>query len=108
MAGARIDIWSPASKQDLRDIWARYADIASPDTADSLLREINAVAALIAKNPLAWRTRDEIMPGIRLVPVHPYIIFFRVVNDTPEITRVLHERRQFAAILSDAEEGQTI
>lgn len=103
MAGAKVDTWSPASKQDLRDIWARYADIASLDTADRLLREINAFAVLIAKTPLAWRARDEIMPGIRPVPVHPYTIFFRVMNNTPEIVRVIHERRHFAAILSDAE-----
>jgi len=105
MAGARVDILVPASKQDLRDIWARYADIASPHTADRLLREINAVAVLIARNPMAWRARDEIMPGIRPVPVHPYTIFFRVVDNTPEIMRVLHERRHVTAILGDAEES---
>jgi hypothetical protein len=38
-AKGSIDLWSPAAKLDLRDIWARFADIASTDTADSLLRE---------------------------------------------------------------------
>jgi plasmid stabilization system protein ParE len=103
LPAGRIDLWSPAAKQDLRDIWARFAEIASLDIADNLLREINSAGALIAKNPLAWRTRDEIMPSIRPVPLHPYTILYRVVNEGPEIVRVLHERRHFTAILSNSD-----
>jgi toxin ParE1/3/4 len=101
-AKGSIDLWSPAATQDLRDIWAWFADIASTDTADSLLRELNGTGGLIAKDPLAWRVRNDIMVGVRAVAVHPYMIFYRVEDGAPEIIRVLHERRHFAAILSDA------
>jgi hypothetical protein len=44
------------------------------------------------------------MKHIRAGPVYPYAILYRVVNDAPEIVRVLHERRHFAAILSEVVE----
>jgi plasmid stabilization system protein ParE len=70
----KASLWSPAAKKDLLDIWAWFADIASPDIADNLLREIGVGGLHISKNPLAWRVHDEIMRDIRAVPVHPYVI----------------------------------
>ncbi len=49
------------------------------------------------------RTRDEILPGIRSVLVHPYSIFYRIREDTVEIIRVLHERRDVLTALAKKE-----
>ncbi len=38
------------------------------------------------------------MPGLRSILVYPYIVFYRVTGATVEIVRVLHQRRDFAAI----------
>lgn len=38
------------------------------------------------------------MPGLRSVLVHSYIVFYRVQATNVEIVRVLHQRRDFAAI----------
>lgn len=99
----KIDaLWSPAAQQDLIDIWAYFAELASPEIADALVTEIVLATTLIAENPLGWRERAELMRGIHGVPVHPYMIFYRVVDNLPEIVRVLHERRDSARILSEA------
>jgi plasmid stabilization system protein ParE len=45
--------------------------------------------------------RDDVMPGLRAVLVHPYTVFYRVTDSTVEIVRVLHERRDFSAVFRD-------
>jgi toxin ParE1/3/4 len=43
------------------------------------------------------------MPGLRSTLVHPYVIFYRIKDETVQIVRVLHGRRNFPAILSKTE-----
>ena len=64
-------IWAPKDKQDLRDVWRYYARVASPEIADKLLREISQAGGRLADEALMWRARDEVMPGLRSVLVHP-------------------------------------
>jgi toxin ParE1/3/4 len=74
--------------------------VASAEIADKLLREIGQAGERLADQALMWRARDEILPGLRSVMIHPYTLFYRVKNGIVEIVRVLHERRDFAAIFS--------
>jgi len=90
--------WAPRAKRDLREIWLYYAHIASTAVADKLLREIARASERVGENPLAWRARDEVLPGLRSAFVHPYTLFYRVRDDDVQIVRVLHERRDFPAI----------
>jgi len=78
----------------------RYERVASPEFADRLLREIDETGQRLADEALMWRSRDDILPGLRSVLVHPYTVFYRVRDDVVEIVRVLHERRDFADIFS--------
>ena len=96
-------IWSPAATDDLREIWRYFADVASRDIADRLLRDIFKASERARRRPLAWRNRDEIVPGLRSILVRPYTVFYRVSSNGIEIVRVLHQRRNFAAIFSDPE-----
>jgi plasmid stabilization system protein ParE len=52
----------------------------------------------------------EIMPdlkgGLRSVLSHPYTAFYQLDNDDVRVVRVLHERRNFAAILSERPKRQ--
>jgi toxin ParE1/3/4 len=96
-------VWAPKSKSDLRDVWRYYERVASADIADKLLREIDDAGRRLADEALMWRARDEIMPGLRSVLIHPYTIFYRVNDDAVEIARVLHERRDFFGIFSKKE-----
>jgi toxin ParE1/3/4 len=97
--GRRL-VWAPRAKRDLADIWRYYARVASLEIADRLVREINGTAQRLVENALRWRVRDEIRPGLRSALVHPYVIFYRVENGVVQIVRVLHGRRNFAAIFS--------
>jgi toxin ParE1/3/4 len=104
MAGKRRQVvWAPRAKRDLQDVWRYYERIASPEIADKLLREINEAGERLADQALMWRARDEVLPGLRSVLVHPYTIFYRVKNGVVEIARVVHERRDFTAVFPKKE-----
>jgi toxin ParE1/3/4 len=105
MRGARRRVvWSPAADRDLLDIWGYYARVASAETADNLLREIDRVGEGISENPRLSRQRDELLSGLRSVIVRPHVIFFRIGNGAVEVVRVLHGRRDFPTIFG--REGQ--
>jgi plasmid stabilization system protein ParE len=67
----------------------------------------------IAERPLARRSREELMPGLRSALTRPYTIFFRIRDDEfffrirddeLEIVRVLHERRDLPAAFAQEPE----
>ena len=96
-------VWAPKSKNDLLDIWRYYGRIASPEVADKFLRDLSEVSERLVDEALMWRARDEVMPGLRSIPLPPYLIFYRIIGDVVEVVRVLHERRNLAGILSKRE-----
>jgi toxin ParE1/3/4 len=98
-------VWPPKARQDLRQIWRYFARVASPDIADKLLREIRDATERVAERPFLRRARDDVMPGLRAVLVHPYTVFYRVTDSTIEIVRVLHEHRDFTAVFRDKSDG---
>jgi toxin ParE1/3/4 len=42
------------------------------------------------------------LPGVRSMPVHPYVVFYRVRNEAVEIVRVIHGRRDIGTIFAKA------
>lgn len=63
-----------------------------------MAHEIAETGEHLTDRALMWRTRDEVAPGLRSVLRHPYVIFYRVNDDSIEVVRVLHGRRNFTAI----------
>ena len=100
MATNRRVLWAPRARQDLREVRRFYAEAASPEIADNVLREIDKATKRIADRPLARRLREELAPGLRSALARPYTIFFRVRGTQVEIVRSLHERRDFPAIFA--------
>jgi toxin ParE1/3/4 len=100
---ARRIVWAPKSKQDLLNVWRYFAHVASPEIADKLLHEIRLAAERLGERPLLGRPREEVLPGLRSVRVHPYAVFYRVTDASVEVVRVLHERRNFPAALTKDE-----
>jgi toxin ParE1/3/4 len=96
-------IWSPRAEQDLQEIWRYLAAEASLPTADKLIRQVIHAAERIGDRPLSGRARDDLTPGLRAVLSHPYVVFYRVVEDDVQVVRVLHERRDIATALSKPE-----
>ena len=55
-------------------------------------------AKRLEQHSLMGRPREELAPGLRSILAHPHVLFYRVADQTVEIARVLHERRDLAAI----------
>jgi plasmid stabilization system protein ParE len=53
-----------------------------------------------AARPFIRRRRDNLVPGLRAVIVHPSLLFYRVENLEVEVVRVIHERRDIEAALN--------
>lgn len=89
----RAALWSPEALEDREKIWDYYVGVAGRHTAEKVLGEIGDVIALIEGHPYAGRVRNEVRPGLHSFAATPHVVFFRVVNDRPEIVRVLDGRQ---------------
>ena len=78
---------------DRERIWAYYVGVAGRHTAEKILREIAEVITLIEEHPFAGRARNELRPGLRSFAATPHVVFYRVVDDAPQIVRVLDGRQ---------------
>ena len=102
MAATKYELfWSPESEQDLLDIWAYSARTWSLEIADNRLEAISASCERLAQSPFLGRARDELRKGLRSVVVHPHVVFYRIVDGTVEIVRVLHGGRDLDAIFAE-------
>ena len=52
-----------------------------------------------SSNPVRWSPLAR--QDLRAAPVHPYAVFYRIVDGNVEIVRVLHEHRDFATIFAN-------
>lgn len=102
MAGAgRIAIWSGEAIEDRERIWDHYVGVSGTHTAEKILLNLADVIALIEDRPFAGRARNEIRPGLRSFAATPHVVFYRVVDDTPEIVRVLDGRQDIEEQFAD-------
>jgi toxin ParE1/3/4 len=102
MAAVRPNIiWSPEAEQDLLDIWDYLARGVSLDVADDQISDIDRACRPLHDHPLAGRSREELAPTLRSIVASPYVVFYRVKEDTVQIVRVLHGARDLDAIFAD-------
>jgi toxin ParE1/3/4 len=93
-------VWSPEAVADVEQIWDYYEQIAGRHTAEHIARAIDEVIALIEQHPFAGRARDEIRRGFRSLAARPHVVFYRVVNNVPEIIRVLDGRQDIDEVFA--------
>jgi toxin ParE1/3/4 len=89
----RAALWSSEALDDRERIWDYYVRAAGRNTAEKILREIAEVIALLEEHPFAGRARNELRPGVRSLAATPHVVFYRVVDDTAQIVRVLDGRQ---------------
>ena len=77
---------------DLLEIWTHMAD-SNPRAADRLLENIGRTCEALAEFPRMGRSRPELAPELRSIPVGDYIIFYRPVEEGIQVVRVLHGAR---------------
>jgi toxin ParE1/3/4 len=97
----RSVVWSRESEQDLFDISAYLTAEASAATAEKYLRRIFRAGERIRTRPLSGRARDGVMPDVRSVLVHPYVVFYRIEAASVEVVRVVHQGRDLETIFAD-------
>lgn len=80
--------------EDLNEIWLytfkKWSKIQADDYYDLVIREIE----LIAKNNLVGKVSEQTRKNYRVTTVKLHLIFYRILeNDTVEIMRILHQKR---------------
>ena len=86
---------------DLEEIWVFTVDKWSVAQADRYYLLIIDEIKFICKNITCGKSIDNIRKGYRATKVKSHLIFYRVVNDTVEIIRLLHERMDIEKRLDD-------
>lgn len=92
---------APQADSDLDSIWQHVATTSgSMDIADRLIDSITDRFLLLASHPNVGRPRDhDLRPGLRSFPAGDYIILYRIEGPDVLLLRVLHGRRNIAALL---------
>ena len=97
-----MDVYfSPLAVSDLEEI-RDYVAERNVDAAEQLLDAIEEACNRIGHPPQIGRSRDDMIPGIRVFPVKKnYAVFYRVLADAVEIVRVVHAARDFSRLFEN-------
>jgi toxin ParE1/3/4 len=90
--------FSPKSRQDLIDI-GDYIAKDSRANARRFVGKLMEQCKRIGNAPLGYSGREDLAPGLRMAALGRYVIFFRVIDSTVQIERVLHGARNLPAVL---------
>lgn len=90
-------VYLPLANDDIIEAVDYIADrLDAPQAAADLLNELDATVQRIADFPYAhelYRTTRPMRDEIRKVSVKGYVLYYAVFEDTVEIRRFLHGRR---------------
>lgn len=89
--------FSPKSRQDLLDIGDRIAQ-HSRANARRFVTKLVDQCQRIGLAPLGYVSREDLAPGLRMAALGRYVIFFRVLDGTVRIERVLHGARNLPTL----------
>ncbi|MSQ71711.1 MAG: type II toxin-antitoxin system RelE/ParE family toxin [Betaproteobacteria bacterium] len=90
--------FSPRSRQDLLDIGDHIAK-DSRANARRFVGKLIEQCKRIGNAPLGYPGREDLAPGLRMAALGRYVIFFRAIDGTVRIERVLHGARNLPAVL---------
>jgi toxin ParE1/3/4 len=91
-------VFSPKAVDDLEEI-GDYIARDNPERALSFIAEIEERCQNLLVAPSAFPARDNLLPGARMASYGRYLIFFRVVNGTVRVERIIHGARDLRNIL---------
>jgi len=96
MARLRFD---SDAKHDLREI-VRYIGIdqSRPNTAHKVAVKVYRECQRYARNPLMGEQRDDLLAGIRVFTVRPYVVLYHPLDDGIRVARVVHGARDYPAL----------
>lgn len=100
---AQFRLTEPAI-QDIEQIADYIARQSGLDRAERFLNKLDAKFVKIAQFPNLGRQRDEILPGLRSLPMDNYLILYMVIGQDVEIFRVVSGYRDLLALFTDADD----
>jgi toxin ParE1/3/4 len=99
-------VLTPSASGDLAEIW-EFIAADNPVQADAFIELIDAKFQNPSRHPDAGRRRDELLDGLRSLPVGRSLIFYLQDDVCRRIVRVLHGARDVEAVFADpAEDNQ--
>ena len=100
---AQFRLTEPAI-QDIEQIADYIARQSGLDQGERFLNKLDAKFVKIAQFPNLGRQRDEILPGLRSLPMDNYLILYMVIGQDVEIFRVVSGYRDLSALFTDADD----
>ena len=97
--------FSPKSRQDLLDI-GDYIAKDSRANARRFVGKLMEQCKRIGNAPLGYAGREDLAPGLRMAALGRYVVFFRVIDNSVRIERVLHGARNLPAILESDQRSE--
>lgn len=98
---SRTFVISKKAISDLEEIWLYTVEKWSIEQADRYYNLIFDEINYICKNINAGKSMEHVRKGYQASKVKSHYIFYRVLNDTIEIIRILHERMDIENRLND-------
>ncbi len=92
---------SKKAVSDLEEIWLYTFEKWSKEQADRYYNLIFNEINYICKNVSAGKSMEHVRKGYRATKVKSHLIFYKIVNDTIEIIRILHEQMDVENRLND-------
>ena len=90
-------VYLPLAEDDILSAVAYIAGkLENPAAAQALLDELDKTAEKLARFPYSselYRTSRPMRDELRKVPVKGYVLYYTVKEDTVEIRRLIHGRR---------------
>jgi toxin ParE1/3/4 len=97
--------FSPKSRQDLLDI-GDYIAKDSRANARRFVGKLMEQCERIGNAPLGYAGREDLAPSLRMAALGRYVVFFRVIDGTVRIERVLHGARNLPAVLESDQKSE--
>ena len=94
-------IISKRAVADLEEIWLYTVEKWSIEQADRYYNLIFDEINYICRNINAGKSMEHVRKGYRASKVKSHFIFYRVLHDTIEVIRILHERMDIENRLTD-------
>ncbi len=88
-------VFSPRALHDLNGIWTYTARRWGADQAERYIRLIAEAVELIAETPALGRNCDHVREGYGKYPVGSHVLFYRAIDDSAGVVRILHQRMDF-------------
>ena len=95
---------TPRAEADIEEIWLYTLANWDADQADLYVDGLLARLEEMLVNPVVWRGRSDLLPGLMMTTYQRHFIFFYQHNDEVFVLRILHDQMNLIAQLSETEE----